>query len=103
MVTSSSFYEKVVRVTYAYLGPAADRFVTRQIRNHLDKKPEQLTQEDLPELIDWMRLAMGFLTQDKQMIEDYVDRLHKLQTLQKKLQKSTKPTSRIGAHAHKAR
>jgi len=78
MANSTNFYEQVVRVTYVYLGPAADRFVARQITNHLDKKPEQLTERDLPELIDWIRLAMGFLTQDKHMIEKYISRLQTL-------------------------
>ena len=77
-MATRSFYEQVVRITYVYLGPAADRFVARQIANHLNKKPEQLTRRDLPELIDWIRLAMGFLTQDKQMIDDYVERLQAL-------------------------
>lgn len=77
-MTAVNFYEQVVRVTYVYLGPAADRFVTRQISNHLNKKPEQLAKRDLPELIDWIRLAMGFLTQDKQMVDDYIKRLQAL-------------------------
>lgn len=94
MASSGNFYEQVVRVTYAYLGPAADRFVARQIVNHLDIKPEQLSKRDLPALIDWIRLAMGFLTQDKQMIEKYIARLQTLQEPSK---------TRINAHAPKAR
>lgn len=84
------FYEQVVRVTYIYLGPAADRFVARQIVNHLGKKPEELTGRDLPELIDWIRLAMGFLTQDTQMIEDYIKRLQSLRD---------SPSPKVKAHA----
>jgi hypothetical protein len=88
---SQSFYEQVVRITYVYLGPAADRFVTRQIFNHLNKKPEQLTKRDLPELIDWIRLAMGFLTQDKHMIDDYIERLQSLRET---------PKLKAKVHAH---
>ena len=94
MATSSNFYEQVVHITYIYLGPAADRFVARQIVNHLDKKPEQLAKRDLPALIDWIRLAMGFLTQDTEMIDKYIARL---QTLQE----PSKP--RMKTHAHKAK
>lgn len=88
---SRNFYDQVVRVTYVYLGPAADRFVARQIFNHLNKKPEQLTKRDLPELIDWIRLAMGFLTQDKHMIDDYIERLQSLHDA---------PNHKVKAHAH---
>lgn len=94
-MTADNFYEQVVRVTYVYLGPAADRFVTRQIRNHLNKKPEQLARRDLPELIDWIRLAMGFLTQDKQMVDDYIKRLQALHD-------PTTTSNKVKAHAHEA-
>ena len=83
-----TFHQQVVHVTHAYLGPAADRFVARQISNHLGKKPEQLARRDLPELIDWIRLAMGFLTQDRAMIDDYIQQLeslYELPTAKKKL------------------
>jgi hypothetical protein len=58
------FYEKVVKITYKYLGPAAERFVARQIRNHLDKEPEQLQRHELAGLIDWFRVAMAILSED---------------------------------------
>lgn len=71
-------YDQVVRVTHVYLGPAADRFIDRQIQNHLDKAPENLSQEDLQKLIDWIRIAVSFLTEDSEIIEEYVERLEKL-------------------------
>ena len=39
-------YDKVVRITHVYLGPAADRFIARQVENHLHKEPEQLSLDD---------------------------------------------------------
>jgi len=90
---SETLYQKIVLVTYGYLGPAADRFVARQITNHLGKKPDQLTKRDLPALIDWIRLAMGFLTQDTLMIEEYIDRLQALH-------EPAKAKSKHKAHAH---
>jgi hypothetical protein len=58
-------YDNVVHVTQTYLGPAADRFIARQIRNHLRKDPQRLVTQDLEDLIDWIKVAMSFLTEDK--------------------------------------
>lgn len=85
-----NYYDRVVRITYIYLGPAADRFVTRQIANHLAKRPDELNAEDLPELINWIRLAMGFLTPDSTMVEEYIRRLRTLQETQPKQSKLPK-------------
>lgn len=71
-------YTRVVRVTHVYLGPAADRFIDRQIQNHLHKVPEELTVTDLSKLIDWIRVAVSFLTEDSEIIEEYIDQLSKL-------------------------
>ena len=49
--TAATLYSDVVDITYDYLGPAADRFVTRQIRSHLGKAPEELKKRDLRDLI----------------------------------------------------
>lgn len=81
---SSTIYHEVVGITYEYLGPAADRFVTRQIRNHLHKNPEQLQPKDLQQLLDWMRLAMGLLSDDKQLVELYIRELEQLSRRQSK-------------------
>jgi hypothetical protein len=72
------FYEKVVKITYKYLGPAAERFVARQIRNHLDKEPEQLKRSELADLIDWFRIAMAILSEDEQVVHAYSDDLQRL-------------------------
>jgi hypothetical protein len=67
----NSCYAKVVKVTYGYLGPAADRFVARQIRNHLDKEPERLERGELADLIDWFSMAMALLSEDEQLVHRY--------------------------------
>jgi hypothetical protein len=46
-----NLYQEVVMVTENYFGPAADRFVIRQIRNHLNIDPEQFREQDLAKLI----------------------------------------------------
>jgi hypothetical protein len=77
---NTMLYTSVVDITYDYLGPAADRFVTRQIRNHLNKTPEQLKKEDLKELIDWIKVAMSLLTDDEKLLKKYLADLRQLTT-----------------------
>lgn len=76
--TTPSLYEQVVAITYEYLGPAADRFITRQIRNHLNKEPEHLQRKDLQILSDWIRLAMSLLSNDDRLVERYMAELRAL-------------------------
>lgn len=73
-----TLYEEVVDITHEYLGPAADRFVTRQIRSHLHKNPEELKKRDLKNLIDWIGLAMSLLSEDEELVHKYVANLNNL-------------------------
>jgi len=75
MSSTFTLYERVVRVTHIYLGPAAERFIDRQVQNHLDKDPERLTEADLERLLDWIRVAVSLLTDDKEIIEEYMEQL----------------------------
>jgi hypothetical protein len=76
--SDTSLYTKVVAVTADYLGPAADRFISRQIRNHLHKTPETIARTDLADLIDWIKLAMALLTDDEKLIKEYITSLKEL-------------------------
>lgn len=69
--TKQSLYEQVVNVTMEYLGPAAERFITRQIKTHIGKEPEDLTEDDLEKLVDWIKLAIALLTEDTEMVDDF--------------------------------
>ncbi len=71
-------YAKVVRVTHVYLGPAADRFIDRQVENHLHKSPEDMSKKDLLQLIDWIKVAVSLLTDDSEIVEEYAAQLYKL-------------------------
>jgi len=73
-----TLFDRVVEVTHVYLGPAADRFIVRQIHNHLGKEPHELSRNDLTKLIDWIRIAVSFLTDDTALIEEYAEELEKL-------------------------
>ena len=75
---ASSVYTQVVRITHVYLGPAADRFIARQVQNHLHKAPEDLTKADLMKLIDWIRVAVSLITEDSEIIEEYTSQLQKV-------------------------
>lgn len=71
-------YEQVVNITYAYLGPATERFVGRQVRNHLHKEPEGMTQKDLSRLIEWIQIAVSLLTDDSRVVKEYIGQLEQL-------------------------
>ena len=71
-------YKRVVGITHMYLGPAADRFIDRQVRNHLHKEPEEITLKDLARLTDWIRLAVSLLTDDSDVIDEYIGQLERL-------------------------
>jgi len=77
----SQIYSQVVKVTHVYLGPAADRFIARQVQNHLHKSPEELTYADLANLVDWIQVAVSLITEDKEIIEEYIAQLRKLAQL----------------------
>lgn len=79
-MTGDSIYDDAVNVTREYLGPAADRFIDRQVRNHLQKKPESITAHDLIKLIDWIRVAVASLTDDNRLIDDYAAKLERVAT-----------------------
>ncbi|MEJ0072490.1 MAG: hypothetical protein WDN27_00105 [Candidatus Saccharibacteria bacterium] len=81
---ANSLYDDVVAITYDYLGPAADRFVVRQIRNHLQKDPAELRRQDLRQLIDWIQLAMRLISDDTQIIDRYMADLEQLTQAGKK-------------------
>jgi hypothetical protein len=71
-------YDCVVDITHDYLGPAADRFIDRQVRNHLHKEPEEITKKDLSRLVDWIQIAVSLLTDDAQVVEEYIKQLQQL-------------------------
>ncbi|MDB5184426.1 MAG: hypothetical protein JWN38_234 [Candidatus Saccharibacteria bacterium] len=77
-------YDRVLRVTHVYLGPAADRFIARQVQNHLDKRPEDISVDDLKMLIDWIRVAVSLITEDSDIIEEYTAQLMRLTVPQKR-------------------
>lgn len=68
-------YDEVLDITTEYLGPAAKRFVDRQILSHLDKTPPNLSLEDMPVLVDWIKVSVALLTDDRKLVNKYIDQL----------------------------
>lgn len=88
MSQTNNLYDKVLSITTDYFGPAARRFIDRQIINHTQKTPSQLTPSDLSDLIAWIAAAMAVLTDDLELRQEYVNRLKEL-TQQSKPQVAT--------------
>lgn len=74
-MSAEPLYLEIVRVTDRYFGPVADRFVQRQIRNHLHIEPSELKRTDLPRLISWIQATLSVITDDDQLINDYLEEL----------------------------
>jgi hypothetical protein len=75
---SDDLYHQLVALTEDYLGPAASRFVDRQIAAHLNKDPHEITHGDLPRILDWTKVTLSLLTQDRQVIDEYSARMTRL-------------------------
>jgi hypothetical protein len=69
---------RVIEISQDYLGPAAERFIDRQIATHLKKSPESITPKDLGDLLDWLRLSFTVLTDDSRLVNEYIKRLQKV-------------------------
>jgi hypothetical protein len=75
---AAALYDTIVDVLEYYLGPAAPRFVDRQIEFHLHKPPQEVTPADLEGLIEWIRVSMSLLTSDRRIVDECAQRLTKL-------------------------
>jgi hypothetical protein len=89
---NATLYDRVVQITHIYLGPAADRFIDRQVQNHVHKEPRKLSVTDLEALIDWIRVAVSLLTDDSEIVEEYIAQLQRLVEV---------PEPRKGKHGQK--
>lgn len=74
----SALYGKMVQVTRVYLGPSADRFISRQVESHIGKAPNDFTAEDLDTLIIWIKVAISVITDDNDIIDEYIGQLRQL-------------------------
>ncbi len=78
LTQNHTLYSKAVHVTEEYLGPAGERFLRRQIENHLNIKPEDLQKKNLPKLINWSSIAFSLLTSNDEDIKAFTQDLRAL-------------------------
>ena len=74
----AALYDNIVTVVEHYLGPAAPRFVDRQIESHFHKPPHEVTSADIPQLVDWIKVSLALLTDDRATIDECAQRLIQL-------------------------
>lgn len=74
-MSGHKLYSRVVEVSEEFLGPAGERFIRRQVETHLAIKPENITSQHLPQLVEWMRLMFAMLTSDQKVVDDFSGRL----------------------------
>lgn len=77
--SDNKLYKELINVTSSYLGPSSERFIDRQIKNHLNKEPNQVKSSDIALLIDWIRLSMSILTNDDRLVKEYISKIKKLE------------------------
>jgi hypothetical protein len=78
IMSPPNLYKRIVEITTEYLGPAAKRFIDRQIINHLSKNPESITHDDLEKLIEWSRISLAYLTEDLTIVDEFSNRMASL-------------------------
>jgi hypothetical protein len=67
--TKTGIHDKLVHIMKAYLGPAGERFLDRQIEFHLNKKPRDIELEDVDQLKEWVKVSLALLTEDKPLVD----------------------------------
>ncbi len=75
MLELPEYYKNIVTITADYLGPAAYRFVDRQIQRYLNKNPEQLEKKDIPMLAIRIRSGLIVLTKDEDTVAEAFNRI----------------------------
>lgn len=75
MVTELVYYNQILDITKDYLGPAAERFIGRQIQSHIRKDPTNLQKGDIPMLAIRIRSGLMVITRDEKIVEEAYHRL----------------------------
>jgi hypothetical protein len=69
------YYSRILDIAQDYLGPAAERFLSRQMRLHFKKDPHQLQKADIPMLAIRIRSGLLVLTHDESVVEEAFRRI----------------------------
>lgn len=70
----SVVYEEIIDMAYDYLGPASRRFITKIAKSHLNKRPSELTRDDVAELHKWAVRAFALVAENSKMIDEFSTR-----------------------------
>lgn len=70
-------YDDVVNLAKTYMGPAAQKFVDRQIKGHLEVDKAQLDSSHLEELAKWCYTS-GKLLMDEGKAQDFSQKVKAL-------------------------
>ena len=73
-----NLYDNIISIAEDYFGPAAERFIDRIIRNHIRKPKGKIGAEDVREIAEWVKLALGHYTEDEAMVREFTRRLARL-------------------------
>lgn len=74
----SQYFPQIIKITEDYLGPASERFIRRTVDFHLQKDPSSLTADDASKMAEWVRAALGLITQDKKTVDEAALRIKKV-------------------------
>ncbi len=64
-----ALYDEVVEVAKVYMGPAAKKFIDRQIKGHLDINEAELDTEFLDELAKWCYTSSKLMMKEQKARE----------------------------------
>ncbi len=78
MIREAPLSDCVIEIAEDYLGPSAPRFMERLARNHLGNSLDQITADDMQQLIQWTRISAAMLTDDADLVAEFVGRLSDL-------------------------
>lgn len=68
--------KSLIEIAVSYLGPAGERFMTRQL-THLEGGVtlETLTRDNLPELAQWVERSSALLLDDKAKASEFAEKV----------------------------
>ena len=72
-----ALYDDVVSIAKNYMGPAADKFMSRQLNTHLGVAPASMGKQHLDDLAKWV-FTSGKTLMDTAKAQDFSDKIKKL-------------------------
>lgn len=70
-------YVELLKLTRAYFGSDGPNHVAKFLHTHLEKSPNDVTSEDIISLIDWLKILVGFLEDDEEIVKQYIAEVYR--------------------------